>query len=312
MKIRDNERGGALLMVLLLVVVFTVLGVALLSMNISASKQFDNKEEQVIARHQAEMGILHFKEEVKNLVQRAININNGSVDSLREDIEGISKLSLGDYEVEMKENGIDYDTVEEKLIIEIVSTGKSKSTQKVIDASIIVQTPNNIGAGGSGKDNPPVGSDVQTVNGNYTILKDRKSVPEKNNLYIKGNLGAENGNHSTDLTVENDLYITGSINMNNHSCIIVKGNLTVLGDMPKNLNAHIYLVVYGNAYFGKAPDKINSGGIFVLGNVSGNNLGNLSQYKKPLPEKSDCANIDDKPQYNIDWSVEPIVNPNYK
>ena len=49
-------------MVLLLVVVFTILGMGLLSINISSTKQFNKKEEQVQARHLAEMGILHYKE----------------------------------------------------------------------------------------------------------------------------------------------------------------------------------------------------------------------------------------------------------
>ena len=68
MKIRYNERGGALLVVLLLVVVFKVVGMGLLTMNISAAKQFNKKEEQVQARHLAEMGVLHYKAEVKQTV----------------------------------------------------------------------------------------------------------------------------------------------------------------------------------------------------------------------------------------------------
>ena len=55
-KIRGNEHGNALLMVLMVVVVFTILGVGLLSMNASASKQFDKKEEQVQARHRRRWG----------------------------------------------------------------------------------------------------------------------------------------------------------------------------------------------------------------------------------------------------------------
>ena len=63
-----NERGSALLIVLMLVVIFTVLGLGLLTMNISASKQFSKKEEQVQARHMAEMGLLHYKKEINNEV----------------------------------------------------------------------------------------------------------------------------------------------------------------------------------------------------------------------------------------------------
>ncbi len=68
MKIKNNENGSALLMVLLLMLVFTILGMGLLTMNISAAKQF-NKEEQVQARHFAEMGVLHYKADVEELVE---------------------------------------------------------------------------------------------------------------------------------------------------------------------------------------------------------------------------------------------------
>ena len=55
-------------MVLLLVVVFTILGMGLFSMNISSTKQFNKKEEQVQARHLAEMGILHYKAKVQEML----------------------------------------------------------------------------------------------------------------------------------------------------------------------------------------------------------------------------------------------------
>lgn len=69
MKIRDNEQGSSLMMVLLLVLMFTILGLGMMSMNISAAKQFNRKEEQVQARHLAEMGVLHYKEQLKQLVK---------------------------------------------------------------------------------------------------------------------------------------------------------------------------------------------------------------------------------------------------
>ncbi|CAM3109157.1 hypothetical protein FITA111629_03955 [Filibacter tadaridae] len=64
MRAGNNEHGGALAMVLMIIVVFTVLGIGLLTMNISATKQFHKKGEQVQARHLAEMGVLHYKAEV--------------------------------------------------------------------------------------------------------------------------------------------------------------------------------------------------------------------------------------------------------
>ena len=311
-KFKDNERGGALLMVLMLVVIFTILGVSLLSMNTSASKQFDKKEEQVQARHQAEMGILHYKAEVNKLVQQAIDTNDESIDSLLNNIESILLNSESDYEVE--QTNVELDSEEVELRIDITSKGKSKSSEKEIEATIIIETPIEYGnrTDGGGKHDPPIGDDVEYKSGGYKI-PEGGYFPAKGNLHIDGHLDAESGKKDTNLTVEKDLYITGNIVMNNHTCIVVKGNLTILGDLPNNFNAHIYLVVYGDAYFGKAPNKINSGGIFIMGNVTGKNLGNLNRYKKPLPSKANCANIDDTPQpTEVNWKVQPLVSPLYK
>ena len=88
-KLRRNENGNALLIVLMVVVVFTILGVSLLSMNATASKQFDKKEEQVQARHQAEMGVLHYKAEVGEMLvahnEELIKIKDKA--TKREDLE---------------------------------------------------------------------------------------------------------------------------------------------------------------------------------------------------------------------------------
>ena len=63
-----GEMGNALLLVLMVIVIFSVVGIGLITMNFSATKQFSKKEEQVQARHQAEMGVLHYKAEIDKAV----------------------------------------------------------------------------------------------------------------------------------------------------------------------------------------------------------------------------------------------------
>lgn len=65
----NNEKGYALLFVMLLVVLFTILGLGLLLMSTNASKQFSLKEDQVQARHYAEMGLLHYQALVEETVE---------------------------------------------------------------------------------------------------------------------------------------------------------------------------------------------------------------------------------------------------
>ena len=80
MIVKDSERGYVLLMVLLTIIVFTVLGLGLFSMNISAAKQFNNKEQNVQSRHLAEMGVLHFK----SLVEIEVAKNQVEISEIKE------------------------------------------------------------------------------------------------------------------------------------------------------------------------------------------------------------------------------------
>ncbi len=92
MVISKNERGGALLLVLMLVVIFSVLGMGVLMLNISASKQLSKKEEQIQARHLAEMGIMHYKAEVEKIVTQVVLNNDSNIDNLRAKIEVIKEI----------------------------------------------------------------------------------------------------------------------------------------------------------------------------------------------------------------------------
>jgi len=154
MKYRENERGGALLMVLMLVVVFTILGIGLMSMNMSASKQFDKKEEQVQARHQAEMGILHYKAEVEKIVkgyngagvegEKVEDYLKGFCESIYiEEINSPINVGIGTYMVDGMDNkplicgSLSSDTTE--ITLKVKSIGRtSQGTSKTIEADITV------------------------------------------------------------------------------------------------------------------------------------------------------------------------------
>ncbi|KXH87303.1 hypothetical protein [Sporosarcina sp. HYO08] len=305
MKIRNSERGSALLIVLLLVVVFTLLGMSLLTMNISAAKQFKKKEERVQARHLAEMGVLHYKAEVEKIVEQAVSSNDEDIDSLKNNIVGISIPEVG-YGYKVKRINSIYDNVEERLQIKIESLGEpiSGTTRSKIEATIVINTKN--GKDLDGKHSPPTRDDVLIIEKGFEIPKNGYG-PINKDLHIKGNLTAVNGNHNTNLTVMNDLYIEGNIDINNHTCIVVDGDLTVLGSVPENISGKVYIVVNGNAYFHTGPGKINNASIFVQGNVTGNNLGDLDQYKVQ-PSKANCPNLINP---KINWFVHPSVGPKY-
>ncbi len=184
---------------------------------------------------------------------------------------------VGNYNVKWTDDN--YDDKKKELKVNIISVGESKYglTKKEVKATIVIETP--IGSanviGGGGKQDPPTVATAEIIDGKYTIPKGGYR-PKKKDFYIKGDLDAVNGNKGTHLTVNNDLYIGGNIIINNQSCIMVSGNLTLLGEIPKNMSGKVFIVVYGNAYFQKAPGKINNGGIFVLGKSTSGDLGELS------------------------------------
>ncbi|MFS0575375.1 hypothetical protein AB1K83_07070 [Sporosarcina sp. 179-K 3D1 HS] len=146
-----NELGNALLLVLMVIVIFSVLGLGLITLNVSATKQFAKKEEQVQARHQAEMGVLHYKAEIDKAVNGYIpelydeSGNLYTEEDIRQKvcskIKGISKP-------EKEDNSFEYHTKAKTgecstgpnngLIYEFASIGKAGDTNKEIEAKIVV------------------------------------------------------------------------------------------------------------------------------------------------------------------------------
>ncbi len=61
MKNIKNENGMALVTVLLMITVFSILGMAVISLSISNTKQVTKTEEEMQAVDLAEMGVIYYK-----------------------------------------------------------------------------------------------------------------------------------------------------------------------------------------------------------------------------------------------------------
>jgi hypothetical protein len=168
LKFNANENGNALLMVLMVVVVFTILGVGLLSMNASASKQFDKKEEKVQARHQAEMGVLHYKAEVNemlvahNVALKRIGKEEKNVEKLKALLSSQNKAFCSELakktttksltnerytvklkdKVGVKDTGCEYDENDKIIKLTVNSLGEAGLAGKAeIDADLFMYLP---------------------------------------------------------------------------------------------------------------------------------------------------------------------------
>lgn len=295
-----NEKGYALLMVLMLILLFTVLGMGLLSMNINASKQFNIKEEQVQARHQAEMGVLHYeavlKEKVMSSSSTAITCAN------IESILGTAKQISGtNYKVRGGgSNNTSCKLLQDgkKLEIKVKSIGSiGNTTEKEVEATFYA-----INTGGNGipltpspaAPTPPLNSnqtpnesliirnlgkncnnggnnctyDVYTTN-KFALLEEletkQHSFHFQDHLVVK-NLRIEGGSEDT-IRVNKNLYISDNLDIQNHACLAVGGNLTVGKNIfNKNKNkTNIY--VYGNFFLPTNHTEAFDFDVYVAGHV---------------------------------------------
>lgn len=164
---KSNEKGYALLTVLLLVMLFSVLGMGLIAMNTNASKQLNMKEEQVQARHLAEMGLLHYKSEVVEAIKdykfvaskdsEDIDLvtSRGELCNLLKGIGGLDiELNEGSYEVPAAQ--LNCDTGDAGIIsITMLSTGSADGEiNKLVEGKLEITPPEIIESSPNPEPNP--------------------------------------------------------------------------------------------------------------------------------------------------------------
>lgn len=322
MKKKSNEDGYAMLMVLMLVLLFTVLGMGLLAMNMNAAKQFNKKEEQVQARHQAEMGLLHYHADLVNKVKNySFTKNSGESNGnsikrsryeLCEKIKSVSaapdSASAVKYVVNtLSVSGCNSTTSNEKIIVSVNSKGIVNKTEKDVKGTISLQPPVVTDTTGipvkpvkppgipitDQNQMPNIGNYYQhvEVNGTFTTKKEQHHFESfVINMENKNDAALKVGGGSKDIIkVEKDFYIGGRIESQNQVCIYVKGNLTVLGST--YLGNKSVIVVYGDASFKSIVEiQNNNAGIYVVGNTYVDNKRVLTdEFRKFNVQNSDCS-----------------------
>lgn len=350
--LKNNEKGSTLVMVLLIAVIITILGASLFAMNMSASKQFTNKEEQVQARHLAEMGVMHYQAKISDIVKevkfKKYYDSDGNYlkdKSTREYKQAVCNTAnigelisdgpeIGTYFVERNASknimcgNIQSDT--EYLIIYIKSAGKvreNSNSSKEIEAEIILtssrisedkenEDKDDEGLKENEENQPPTGDGVEKYDD--FLVRQGEHLLKSNHVYVSGNLNIDEGGgkNSSSLNVRKDLYIEGEISFNNHACIVVEGDLTVLGNIDIKNKNNAAIVVFGDAYFGNELKSKSSEVIYVKGEVSGNNVLDLPPFENwKLNQEINCKitgnETEESEVENLEWKVQPEVNPVY-
>lgn len=297
MKFIKTQKGYALLLVMLLVVLFTILGMGLLTMNMNASKQFNLKEEQVQARHLAEMGLLHYQ----SVLEKSVSANKTDLKCSRIELllPNVNMDSKNNLKYEIKGDNVSGVSCTEKTgSMEIKVTSESKGglgTKKIVAATYFIK---NIGSiiSGTGTTPPltlivpakPVTTgDKITVwdkncedNGknkckdiNETITKFTEVntiTMKQNGLHFLDNLVVNklvvNGGNGATLKVDKNMYVNDEIDVQNHLCVAVGQNLVVKNALSSKNK--LYMVIYKDAYLPKKLVGTSSNNdMYVFGNI---------------------------------------------
>lgn len=302
MNIRKNEKGYALLMVLMLIILFTVLGMGLMATNMNSAKQFSMKENQVQARHYAEMGLLHYQVLIDDVIKeykftatkagadtatsnsrvelcnkiRTIGTVekthiNGSYKVPTAELTGCSPTDKGKINISMKSSG-EVVTGGVKLVEGNMSVAppviSATEAELVTGPPIPAKPVNNTGK--PTVTTPPtsgVVNDFVEINGPFDINRSSYHFQSFiiNSPVANDALTVSGGNNGDTLKVEKDLYITGRVSSQNHICIYVQGNLTILGNV--DLGPHSLILVYGDAYIKGTVQLKNTSKIHVIGDT---------------------------------------------
>lgn len=327
MKQLKNEKGYALLFVMLLVMLFTILGFGLLLMNVNASKQFSIKEDQVQARHYAEMGLLHYQALVEDAVEayKFTATRAGANTAISKSRQELCNKIQAIGKVEQSRVGSSYKVPTAKLsgcavgdlgeiTITMSSTGIAQSGKiKLVEGSMEVTPPIIVASDANATTEPaipakpvnntsqppitsyPSSGDVRgfvEIDGPFTI---RRTSYHFESFVIKSSpsinaLIAGGGNSGDTLKIEKDMYIEGGVYSNNFICVYVQGDLTILGNI--DLGPHSLILVYGDAYFRGSVVTNPNAKIHVIGNMYlGTSKTLTNAYKNFLGYTKNCESI---------------------
>lgn len=278
MKKFQNEKGYALLFVMLLVVLFTIMGMALFTMNMNAAKQFNTKEQQVGARHQAEMGVLHYKAELAEIIKLNPRKVNLSCTDLTKAVSGASVDGKSRYVVNTAD--VQCSLTDGNFSISVTSKGTYLDREDKIKAKLYVKNMR-----GStlkpGEIPKPIDYDdtLKVINSSGIFLNGVYRQTERS-LQIKGEVRGETGNSSggNDILIQRNLYVDKDIDFHNHGCLVVRGDLVVNEGISSGNK--VYIFVYGDIYFNSYTYTSSNNRLFVSGNEYENGVKVTKKYAR--------------------------------
>lgn len=259
-----NEKGYALVLVLLIITIIFTFALSLSGMAISARKQFNKTEEINRATDLAEMGVAHYEALLTKLVK---NANDEARQKVQSAVEAASEnpnypIPSYDYEFnaalsrDVTNNDLLAIAVDELNSYEISNPLISRQTEKILITF---------------KSEGKTDNEEKMLNGTLTIDKNKISrsgelVPdqdafdfmESDDFEIKGGKQIETYPAST--------YFNSTLTLKGNTTLIIKGDTFFNSDV--TLKGGDTIFVYGDAIFNKSSSPIikgNKSKICILG-----------------------------------------------
>lgn len=225
-----NERGGALIIVLLTITLISIFSVTLLFQLTSAKKQFNQTEGDIQATNTAEMGLIYIRQEILE-VYKSLSSSNNREDVIQELSEELSFLPFEKsfksatitptkYEVDVNIERGEGNTI----IIENTSTGTVGEYTKTLSDRISLSY---VGSGDlSFEENAPSDEELK----DYNKVTDKKESKFGQDTKLEGDHHFLQEFHitssSNQVVVDGDLYLEEGAHVNNNgNTLHIKGNL---------------------------------------------------------------------------------------
>jgi len=224
----SNERGAALIVVLLIITLISIFSVTLLFQLTTAKKQFNQTEGDIQAINTAEMGIIYMRQEILSIVDELPNdtedIEN-QITNLLPNLPVIREFNAAKINPTNYEVGVDINEKDNSSItIEIISSGTVQSNTKTL-------------------------TDIITLSykGRSPNFDEDAPSDEELNDYIKVE-GKQEAKYGDDKNLEGNYYFTEQLHVtNNSNSVTVDGDLYLEDGAQVNNNGNL-LYVTGNLY----------------------------------------------------------------
>ena len=293
-----EEKGAALVVVLLMMTIFTILGLGLLAQNIHSAKQFNKTGDRLKATHLAEMGVVYtetkFKQQIDQIVEEW-----EEEQELQEESMPLLPIHMADKLEEYSARFIDVKNIngEDRFIIDNMDVE--------LDTEEVLISFNSIGTTAN-DESREISSTMRISPSMYTIPGEEDQEPTNPGSYFNPPKSAlyttdpfNTGNTDIDYRSRNDHVVFNdgvTLHQNNNlraKHLWVKGTAYV----PANSNIIVYgnFVSYGTVgYQTNKNETGNMGLVCVEGSLYTDKFDDLKDIVKPLPLGTTCESMADE------------------